>query len=171
MEGRVDIIRRALSIRSVWARFGASPFRFEYAFADDRSLSEVHARGKETKRRFVYGVVFMEWRRVGGVIVVVVYGATIYGRIIFRIGHRRRRLQISCLAFDRVSRCVRGYTQSNYPFTGMKFSLMRFNCTSTIELLSELGTVSSLELRVEIQKVWKYRYVSSKNSRRNQWIS
>lgn len=107
MEGRVDIIRRAVSIRSVWARFGASPFRFEYAFADDRSLSEVHARGKETKRRFVYGVV--EWRRVGGVIVVVVvYGATIYGRIIFRIGHRRRRLQISCLAFDRCLQvCVR----------------------------------------------------------------
>lgn len=81
------------------------------------------------------------------------------------VSRLRSRLQVCARV------CVRGYTQSNYPFTGMKFSLMRFNCTSTIELLSELGTVSSLELRVEIQKVWKYRYVSSKNSRRNQWIS
>lgn len=42
IEERDAQISSEASIRSVWARFGASPFRFEYAFFGQQPL--VHAR-------------------------------------------------------------------------------------------------------------------------------
>lgn len=132
-EGRVDIVRGVYTL--CFGPFWREPVSLRACILWTRQ-PPVHAREynetkrNETKRRFVYGVVFMEWPRVG-----VRSGRLFMDELYSEsVGHRRRRLQISRLTFDRVSRRAHECALSIY--REIKFSPISFNCTLTELLLS-----------------------------------
>lgn len=71
------------------ARFASSMHSLDNSLRCTRARKEKETKRNETKRRFVYGVVFMEWRRVG--VVERLFMDELYSE---SVDHRRRRLQI-----------------------------------------------------------------------------